>query len=148
MSKYLAIYGKPRYLGILEYSAEEPIVNGVTVVVESHRGEELAVIAGTITPEQEHEYRLLRNASEHGDSTSKTAEPLVTDLSLISFATDEDIETSDLYRQEENEILKSAISEVYKDVYEGGLRKEEIDKMIEDTEKIRTVEFGPSKRTI
>ena len=110
MSKYLAIYGKPRYLGILEYSAEEPIANGVTVVVESHRGEELAVIAGTITPEQEHEYRLLRNASEHGDSTSKTAEPLVTDLSLISFATDEDIETSDLYRQEENEILKSAIN--------------------------------------
>lgn len=110
MSKYLAIYGKPRYLGILEYSAEDPINKGVAVVVESHRGEELAVIAGMITPEQEHEYRLLRNASEHGDSTSKTAEPLVTDLSLISFATDEDTDTSDLYRQEENEILKSAIN--------------------------------------
>ena len=110
MSKYLAIYGKPRYLGILEYSTEEPIANGVSVVVESHRGEELAVIAGIITPEQEHEYRLLRNASEHGDSTSKTAEPLVTDLSFISFATDEDIDKSDLYRQEENEILKSAIN--------------------------------------
>ncbi len=110
MSKYLAIYGKPRYLGILEYSAEEPIAKGATVVVESHRGEELAVVAGMLTPEQEHEYRLLRNASEHGDSSSKTAEPLVTDLSLISFATDEDQDTSNLYRQEENEILKSAIN--------------------------------------
>ena len=48
----------------------------------------------------------------------------------------------------DNEMLKSAISEVYKDVYEGGLKKEEIDKMIEDTERVRTVEFGPSKRTI
>ena len=110
MSKYLAIYGKPRYLGILEYSAEEPIAKGATVVVESHRGEELAVVAGMLTPEQEHEYRLLRNASEHGDSSSKTAEPLVTDLSLISFATDEDQDTSNLYRQEENEILKSALN--------------------------------------
>lgn len=110
MSKYLAIYGKPRYLGILEYSAEEPIAKGATVVVESHRGEELAVVAGMLTPEQEHEYRLLRNASEHGDSSSKTAEPLVTDLSLISFATDEDQDTSNLYRQEEDEILKSAIN--------------------------------------
>ncbi|MBP8684706.1 MAG: hypothetical protein KBE18_02090 [Synergistaceae bacterium] len=109
MNKYLAIYGKPRYLGILEYSTEEPIAKGETVVAESHRGEELAVIAGILTPEQEAEYRLLRNAAEHGDSASKTAEPLVTDLTFISFASDEDIETGDLYREEEKGILKSAI---------------------------------------
>ncbi len=109
MNKYLAIYGKPRYLGILEYSTEEPIAKGETVVVESHRGEELAVTAGFLTPEQEAEYRLLRNAAEHGDSASKTAEPLVTDLTFISFASDEDIETGDLYREEEKGILKSAI---------------------------------------
>jgi len=109
VNKYLAIYGKPRYLGILEYSTEEPIAKGETVVVESHRGEELAVTAGILTPEQEAEYRLLRNAAEHGDSASKTAEPLVTDLTFISFASDEDIETGDLYREEEKGILKSAI---------------------------------------
>lgn len=109
MNKYLAIYGKPRYLGILEYSSEEPLTKGVTAVVESHRGEELAVIAGPITPEQETEYRLLRNASEHGDSASKSAEPLVTDLSFIAFASEEDIQTGELYRAEEKNILKSAI---------------------------------------
>ena len=109
MNKYLAIYGKPRYLGILEYSSEEPLTKGVTAVVESHRGEDLAVIAGPITPEQETEYRLLRNASEHGDSASKSAEPLVTDLSFIAFASEEDIQTGELYRAEEKNILKSAM---------------------------------------
>ena len=109
MNKYLAIFGKPRYLGILEYDPEYPIEKGTTVVVESHRGEELAVAAGLITPEQEAEYRLLRNASEHGDSASKSVEPLVTDLSFIAFATDEDIRTAEEYREEERKILKSAI---------------------------------------
>lgn len=44
-----------------------------------------------------------------------------------------------------DEILRSAIEEVYKDVYEGGIKKEELDKMFEDTEHYRTVEFIPSK---
>lgn len=109
MSKYLAIFGKPRYLGILEYNSDRPMDKGTSVVVESHRGEELAVAAGIITPEQEREYRLLRNAAEHGDSASKTAEPLVTDLTFLSFASDEDLDTAELYREEEKEILKSAI---------------------------------------
>ena len=109
MNKYLAIFGKPRYLGILAYSSDETIEKGTTIVVESHRGEETAVVAGLLTPEQEGEYRLLRNASEHGDSSSKTSEPLVTDLSFISFATDEDIRMAEEYREEEREILKSAI---------------------------------------
>ncbi len=109
MNKYLAIFGKPRYLGILEYDSEEQIEKGTTVVAESHRGEELAVAVGLLTPEQEKEYRLLRNASEHGDSSSKTAEPVVTDLTFISFATDEDIRTAEGYREEEKEILRSAI---------------------------------------
>ncbi len=109
MNKYLAIFGKPRYLGIFAYNPEEQIAKGTTVVVESHRGEETAVVAGILTPEQEAEYRLLRNAAEHGDSSSKTTEPLVTDLTFISFATDEDMQMAEEYREEERKILKSAI---------------------------------------
>ena len=48
----------------------------------------------------------------------------------------------------DNDTLKRAISVVYKDVYEGGLREEELNKMIEDTEERRMVEFGESRRTI
>lgn len=38
--------------------------------------------------------------------------------------------------------LKQAIEVVYKDAYEGGLRKEEINKMIRDTEEDSIIEFG------
>ncbi len=106
MSKFLAIYGKPRYLGIVEYDGD--ILKGSSIIVESHRGEELAVVAGSLTPEQENEYRLLRNATEHGDSAAKSTEPVVTDLSFIALATDEDIEVKNSYKQEEYSILRSA----------------------------------------
>ena len=48
----------------------------------------------------------------------------------------------------DNDTLKRAKSVVYKDVYEGGLREEELNKMIEDTEERRMIEFGESRRTI
>ena len=106
MSKYLAVYGKPRYLGIIEYDAE--IEKGAIVVAESHRGDEYAVVAGVLTDEQEAEYRRLRSASEHGDGPSKATEPVVTDLKFVAAATPEDLDEMDAFRQEEVEILKSA----------------------------------------
>ncbi len=106
MNKYLAIYGKPRYLGLVEYEGE--IKKGSTLIVESVRGEELAVVVGEIDAEQESAYRLLRNASEHGDGMVKNSEPVVTDLTFIAFAADEDIETAESYRSEENRIFKEA----------------------------------------
>ena len=106
MNKFLAVYGKPRYLGIVEYEGD--IIKGTSIIVESHRGEEIAVIAGSLTAEQEAEYRLLRNASEHGDAAAKSTEPVVTDLAFISLASDEEIETAEDYREEEKGILRNA----------------------------------------
>ena len=51
MNKYLAIYGKPRYLGLVEYDGD--IKKGAALIVESVRGEELAVAVGEINAEQE-----------------------------------------------------------------------------------------------
>lgn len=104
MSKYLAIYGKPRYLGIIDYDGE--IKNGSSVVVESHRGEELAVVAGPIKPEQETQYRQMRSTAEHGDGAPKNTEPLVTDLRYISNASDQDLQERDNHLEEEKNILK------------------------------------------
>ena len=106
MNKFLAVYGKPRYLGIVEYEGE--ILKGTSIIVESHRGEEIAVIAGSLTAEQEAEYRLLRNATEHGDAAAKSTEPVVTDLTFMSLASDEEIETAEAYREEEKAILRNA----------------------------------------
>ncbi|MCE5201175.1 MAG: hypothetical protein LLF78_01495 [Synergistaceae bacterium] len=106
MSKYLAVYGKPRYLGIVEY--DEEIKKGDPIIVESHRGEEMAIVAGELTPEQESSYRQLRNTSEHGDGTAKNVEPVVTDLNFLNFATDDDLKADAEYRREEDGILQSA----------------------------------------
>lgn len=106
MNKYLAVYGKPRYLGFIEH--KDKIEKGTTVVAESYRGEELAVIVGLITDQQEVKYRLLRNASEHGDSSNKNTEPVVTDLKFLTFTTADEIKASNEYKREENNILKIA----------------------------------------
>lgn len=42
-------------------------------------------------------------------------------------------------------ILRDAIKVVYKDAYENGIREEELDKMMNDTEERRIIEFGPKK---
>lgn len=106
MRKYLAVYGKPRYLGLVEYDGD--IKKCEKLVVESSRGEELALVVGEVTPEQEAEYRLLKHSSEHGDGVMKNSEPVVTDLTFVDFASEEDYEREAEYREEEKSILVSA----------------------------------------
>lgn len=86
MNKYLAVYGKPRYLGLVEH--EEEIEKGETLVVESVRGKELAVVVGAISEEQEALYRQMRSTLEHSDGMAKSSEPVVTDLAFVDFASD------------------------------------------------------------
>lgn len=109
MSKYLAIFGKPRYLGIVPYedNEAEKLVKGDTIIVESYRGEELAIVAGELTAEQEKQYRQLKNASESGDGI-KTSEPVVTDLTFIKFASERDLEAEPEISAEEKEIFEQA----------------------------------------
>ncbi len=106
MKKYLAVYGKPRYLGIVEYDGD--IKKCEKLVVESSRGEELALVVGEIGPEQETAYRLLRHSSEHGDGVIKNSDPVVTDLTFMDFASEEDRETESAYHEEEKTILEEA----------------------------------------
>ncbi len=106
MNKYLAVYGKPRYLGIITFDGS--VEKGRTLVVESVRGEELAVILGEITEEQEAAYRQMRSTTEHSDGMAKNSEPVVTDLAFIDFASEEDLATADDYRMEEKGILTLA----------------------------------------
>lgn len=106
MKKYLAVYGKPRYLGLVEYDGD--IKKSEKIVVESSRGEELAIVIGEVTPEQEAEYRQLKHTSEHGDGVVKNSEPVVTDLTFLDFASDEDCDCESEYREEEESILASA----------------------------------------
>jgi len=53
----LILYGKPRYLGFLKIDEDHPLKKGDVVVVETTRGQELGIIAGPLTSDQEERYR-------------------------------------------------------------------------------------------
>lgn len=111
MNKFLAIYGKPRYLGII--TSDSDLAKGDVLIVESPRGEEFAVVAGEITDEQESSYRQLKNTAEHGDNGPKNYEPVVSDLRLISEAVQEDFEEAERYKSEEEDALREAKDILY-----------------------------------
>lgn len=94
MKKYLTTYGKPRFLGIVSLEEEDyaSIKQTRLIVVQSHRGEELAEVVGELDEEQEREYRMLKTVSEHGEGPVRGGDPVVTDLHLVRAPTREDIE--------------------------------------------------------
>jgi len=106
VKKYLAVFGKPRYLGII--SCEEDICNGANVLVESVRGEDIAICVGLLNDEQEASYRALRNTVDRGDNAPKTTEPAVTDLKYLKPAEQKDLYEQQQFRAEEKEVLKRA----------------------------------------
>jgi len=97
------IFGKPRYLGLLE-NGEVTFSPGNRVVVESARGEETAVAAGPITHEQAESYRV-DLASTGGEGVPRGGEPSFQDLNFIRFATEEDLEARKAQEEEEEQIL-------------------------------------------
>ncbi|MDO4988410.1 MAG: regulatory iron-sulfur-containing complex subunit RicT [Synergistes sp.] len=104
MKKYLAAYGKSRYLGIV--SAELDLTKRNAIIAESPRGEEVAFIVGRINEQQETLYRKMRNTADHAEGTGKATEPIVCDLSFIAAAKDCDLENIKNYRAEEGEVLR------------------------------------------
>lgn len=78
------------------------------MVVQSHRGEELAEFIGVLTPEQEIEYRAMKTVAEHGEGPVRGGDPVVTDLSFVRLPTDEDLSQRDEYEAENMETLRAA----------------------------------------
>lgn len=107
MNKYLATYGKPRFLGIIQLDdeAREDIVSAKLTVVKSHRGEELAEIVGVLTDEQEKEYRSLRTISEHGEGPVRGGDPVVTDLHFVRLPLEKDLDLHEEHLTSEDKVL-------------------------------------------
>ena len=110
MKKYLATYGKPRFLGIavMDEAEFEAVEKLKLMVVTSTRGEELAEVVGELNQEQEAEYRSLRTISEHGEGPVRGGEPVVTDLTFIRAAADADLLGREALELSEDKILKEA----------------------------------------
>ena len=110
MGKYLAIYGKPRFLGIVEFdpeTADAPPQDGI-IIAASHRGEEVASVMGALNETQETEYRGMRTVSEHGEGSARGGEPVVGDLAFVRALTAEDRKQWASRKESEEGILKEA----------------------------------------
>ena len=110
MNKYLATYGKPRFLGIIQISDDTraEIAPDELTVVRSHRGEELAEIVGVLTEGQEKEYRNMRTISEHGEGPVRGGDPVVTDLQFLRVPSDADMSAQWDHTDSEDDILAVA----------------------------------------
>ncbi|MGI6252978.1 MAG: PSP1 domain-containing protein [Aminivibrio sp.] len=104
MSIYLAIFGKPRYIGLfdLPQPAEDSLL-----VAETMRGTELAILGGHLSAEQEERYRRTCG-NEYSDGQMKGGEPSLQEITFLREATEEDIKEADLAREEEDFVLMKA----------------------------------------
>lgn len=110
MKKYLATYGKPRFLGIVPLSEDEyrSTEKMRLMLVSSTRGDELSELVGELNDDQEAEYRSLRTISEHGEGPVRGGEPVVSDLTFIRAAVDTDVDARACLEVTEGNILRDA----------------------------------------
>lgn len=106
MSKYLVIYGKPRYFGIVATDTE--LNRGDIIVSQTIRGEELSTVISPLTDEQENTCRNMFRSLEHSEGMAKSQEPFVTEVHFVSLASQEDLDEAAFHRNEEPKWLKLA----------------------------------------
>jgi cell fate regulator YaaT (PSP1 superfamily) len=80
----LAVFGKPRYLGLVNIGEPLP-ETGCWVVIKTLRGLEMGVLGGTLSQEQETKYRAAC-LDEPGDEHTKGPEPLLQEVEFVEAA--------------------------------------------------------------
>lgn len=103
MTIYLVIFGKPRYLGIVDITDLVP-EKGSRIIVDTMRGMEMGVVAGPITEIQEEKFRTACTI-EPQEGQAKGGEPLLQNVTFNSLPATEDFEATEEQRREEKEVL-------------------------------------------
>ena len=103
MSIYLAVFGKPRYLGLLDIGDPAPKA-GSWVSIKTVRGLEVGVLGGTLSQEQEAKYRSACLESS-GDEHSKGPEPMLQEAEFLAPLSPIQINEYYLRRSDEGEVL-------------------------------------------
>ena len=106
MSIYLTIFGKPRYLGLVEIETPSP-ERGSRIVAETMRGLELAVVGGPLSLEQEDRYRNTCT-EDPSEGQPKGGEPMLQNITFVRMVTVEDLEIDRNQRVEEELVLIKA----------------------------------------
>jgi cell fate regulator YaaT (PSP1 superfamily) len=99
----LAVFGKPRYLGLVNIGEPLPETER-WVVIKTLRGLELGVLGGTLSQEQEAKYRTAC-LDEAGDEHTRGPEPLLQEVEFVEAAGGARMEEYCRHRSEEENVL-------------------------------------------
>ena len=103
MSIYLAVFGKPRYLGLVDMPDPAPKA-GQWIVIKTVRGLEMALLGGALSQEQEAKYRaacLETPSDEH----TKGPEPMLQEVEYLEIADSPQLQEYHERRSDEEEVL-------------------------------------------
>ena len=107
MSIYLAVFGKPRYLGLVDIKNKSS--GGTWVLLKTLRGLEMGLLCGALSQEQEEKYRRV-GVDEADESNLHGAEPMLQEVSFVSFASSEEIEIANQnHKNEDEDLIKSRV---------------------------------------
>lgn len=106
MSKYLVLFGKPRYLGIMEIF-DLPVQRGEWILIETTRGVEIGLVGGELSGEQEERYRS-SCLEESDEGQPKGGEPTLQNVVFKSRASSDDLNVRSQALDEEQRVLISA----------------------------------------
>ena len=103
MSIYLAVFGKPRYLGLIDILEPAPKA-GQWIVIKTVRGLEMGMLGGSLSQEQEAKYRTAC-LEEPGDEQTKGPEPMLQEVDIVEVATEAQISEYYARRGDEESVL-------------------------------------------
>ncbi|GHS86519.1 hypothetical protein AGMMS49957_04820 [Synergistales bacterium] len=103
MSVYLAVFGKPRYLGFVNID-ESAKGSSKWIVIKTLRGLEMGFLGGPLSPEQEATYRAA-SLSDMSDEHAKGPEPMLQEVEFVQTADDENLKEYGELRSDEDGVL-------------------------------------------
>ena len=103
MSLYLAVFGKPRYLGLVDIGDLE-MSTGSWIVIDTLRGREMGLLGGTLSREQESKYRSAC-LDESSDEHTRGPEPMLQEVELVGPASASQIKEHGTRRLDEDAVL-------------------------------------------
>jgi cell fate regulator YaaT (PSP1 superfamily) len=98
----LAVFGKPRYLGLVDIKNQSS--GGIWVLLKTMRGLEMGILGGALSHEQEEKYRRVGN-DEADESNLHGSEPMLQEVSFVSVANAEEIGILNKNHADEDEAL-------------------------------------------
>jgi cell fate regulator YaaT (PSP1 superfamily) len=99
----LAVFGKPRYLGLVDIG-ESKLDAGRWIVVKTLRGVEMGLLGGTLSQEQEVKYRSAC-LDESSDDHTRGPEPMLQEVEFVEPAGEAQIKEHNLRRRDEEAVL-------------------------------------------